>query len=1472
MSNDNYYRLFHQGNNNHNTFVQSPPYHHYVQQQRLAQQPTETFGILHPTYSSQSDTTTTFVDEHPLHKKEVKGNKVTEQLARPVEEEPDVGVEYDGKKIKNVKRLFSFLFSKEVPIVPLADERKMYPWRMSTYPTRMVFAWLWPILIKGYKRTLVADDLWKLPDDLTVQEMHRRYCEHLEEILQMRRAKHLKKHERLDNFEWPIWAVPLALYKTFQFDYTLSCLFLATSFVCQALSPLITRQLIDFVEYRYFGLETTYNKGIGYTIGAVVLIFINGLLLNHFFHKAMVTGASVKLVLTKEVLLKSFNMLAREKHRFSAGRITSLMSTDLLRVDLAVGFQPLVLCFPIPVVIAVVLLLHNIGVTSLAGIGLFVVSLVACVLLTSKLFFTREALVKYTDERISLMREVLQNLKVIKFYAWEMAYKANITSVRQREMRYLFTIKVLRNFITAYAVTLPTLTSMVSFVTMWATGNMKDSGKVFSSLLLFSILAQAIMLLPIALATGADATIGFRRLREFLGLDEHGTLAEKWGGDSYFIDASSELFDFGLKNQHSDHKGTMNHIEHHSSVFANSPSNASVASDAVEVVHADFKWEQFGDVEGWSDEKEEPSSEKKEEEQQESSAFPGLIDINLKVLRGEFVVITGPIGSGKSSLLQALAGLMPLANRGVGRVLAPDTLLCGAVWIQNATVRQNILFGRPMDHARYAAVLDACCLQADMAELPHGDNTEIGERGITLSGGQKARINLARAVYHDASTLLFDDVLLAVDARVGKHIITHLFQGLLRNHTRILATHQLSLVGEADKIVFLDGSGMADVGTAAEVAARNPAFGQLMEYSSVGRDEEDEAMAEADSSELAFSTSRTGDSFGKTMEDEDMAVNAISWDVYKKYIDLGSGVFGWLAGPVFLLLVALATFCQLFTNTWLSFWMERKFSQLLDHFYITFYVIFAVLTVIVTGVQFTMLAYMNNRSAELLNVRAVEKVLHAPMSFMDTNPLGRVLNRFTKDTDSLDNEIGEQLRLFIFPLATIIGIIILCICYLPYFAIAVPFLALIFVFFSDIYSGSSREIKRLEAVQRSVVYNNFNETLTGMATIKAYKAEQTFIDKNDYLLNRMNEAYFLLIATQRWLCVHLDIIALMFALIICLLCITEQFNISASSTGLLLNYVIQIVGLLSLTIRAMTQVETEMNSVERLHSYAFHMPQEAVYENPDTKPIPEWPMAGYIQFNNVSMRYRPQLPLVLKDMTFGVYPGEKVGICGRTGAGKSSIMSALYRLTELDSGLVTIDGVDISQIGLRDLRSKLLIIPQDPVLFRGTVRRNLDPFQQYDDDVLWDSLRRSGLIAEDALARTKNTKVEDNNYDRLHKFHLDQMVEDEGANFSLGEKQLIALARSLVRDLKILILDEATSSVDYQTDAKIQETISREFSHCTILCIAHRLNTILHYDRIMVMDQGKVVEKGTPWGLFQQNGAFRLMCHKAHITAADFGQ
>ncbi|KAL6449882.1 YOR1 Oligomycin resistance ATP-dependent permease YOR1 [Candida maltosa Xu316] len=1357
-------------------------------------------------------------------------------------DEPIKGVRYEETinslesqpELQNERRLFSWLFSSNVPRVPSEEEREFYPWHRTSYFMRLGFWWLWPILKKGYKRTLHADDLYKLTPELTVEEMHRNFSHHLEDILSKEKINHLKQHQDLSDFKWSNFAIPYALFLTFKKQYVFATACLSLALTLTSLSPLVTRQLIDFVEYKYFKIETSYSKGIGYTFLSVILIFLNGLLLNHFFHNAMIVGAQTKSVLTKSLLVKSFSVSNKSKFLFPVGRITSLMSTDLSRIDLAIGFQPLILCFPIPVIISITILLINIGVASLTGICLFIVSLVVCALLTKKLFTTREKVVKFTDDRVSLIREALNNMKIIKFYAWEMAYKLAITKIRHQEMKYLFTIKVLRNFITAYAVTLPVLTSMISFITMWATDSMKSPGEVFSSLSLYAILAQSIMLLPIALASGADALIGFTRCKEYLSAEEldeelHKNLVKY--EDEFYIDHSHDV--------------------------------------AIEVKDADFIWESFHDE---LDETAEMSSDDESvltytSSMNSSTQFAGLHKINLSVKKGEFVIITGVIGSGKTSLLNALAGTMKLNNPGVGQVkIYQDAVLCSEPWIQNATVKENIVFGKPWDPELYQKVLFSCALIDDMKLLPYGDRTEIGERGVTLSGGQKARINLARAIYANSSTILLDDVISAVDSKVAKHIVNHLFKDLLKGKTIVLATHQLGILEYADRVVFLNGDGTVDQGTVNELASSNKDFKTLLEFSSDAEStagsnyslpQREKQQQEHDDGLMSKTFESTGDLVGRTTTDEERATNAISWNVYKQYFKLGSGKFGKFAGPILLVLIMIATFFQVFTNTWLSFWVEKKFKDKSDHYYITFYVLFAFLTVIFTGIEFMMLEYLQNHAAKILNVKAMEKILHAPMWYMDTTPLGRILNRFTKDTDSLDNEIGEQMRLFVFPLALLIGIMILCTCYLPYFAIAVPFLVFAFVFLANFYQGASREIKRLEATQRSLVYNNFNETLTGMTTIKSFGANEAFIQKNDYFLNRMNEAYFLSIATQRWLCVSLDMITCCVVLIVCLLCITETVHISPASTGLLINYCLQIIGILSLSVRSMTQVETEMNSVERIYQYAFELPQEAAYSIPEAAPTPAWPQSGYITFKNVSLRYRPNLPLVLKGLDANFYPGEKVGIVGRTGAGKSSIMSALYRLTELETGSIEIDGVDISKLGLKELRSKLSIIPQDPVLFQGTIRKNLDPFDEYEDDVLYEALINAGLV----------NKFEPH----TGKFNFDNIVDDDGNNYSLGERQLIALARALVRDSKILVMDEATSSVDFSTDHQIQNTIARNFSQSTILCIAHRLKTVLSYERVLVMDAGQVKEFDTPWKLFNTPGSlFREMCLKANITRDDF--
>jgi ATP-binding cassette, subfamily C (CFTR/MRP), member 1 len=476
------------------------------------------------------------------------------------------------------------------------------------------------------------------------------------------------------------------------------------------------------------------------------------------------------------------------------------------------------------------------------------------------------------------------------------------------------------------------------------------------------------------------------------------------------------------------------------------------------------------------------------------------------------------------------------------------------------------------------------------------------------------------------------------------------------------------------------------------------------------------------------------------------------------------------------------------------------------------------------------------------------------MSFFDTTPMGRIINRFTKDTDVLDNEIAEQARLCCFGFGNMCGILIMCCIFLPWFAIAVPFLGVYVCCCFNYYQSTAREVKRIEGTSRSLVFSSFDESLQGMSTIKLYASSDRFIDKNTKLINTMNEAYLFTVSVQRWFAMALHGCSASVNIIICMLSVSRSYPISAASSGLLISYIVQLSMQLISFSKSLGQVEQYSSSIERVCEYVTELPQEAAYvnESEDAK-IPEnWPADGRIVFKDVSLKYRPELPFVLKNMNLDIKPGEKIGICGRTGAGKSTIMTALYRLSEIADGQMTIDGVDISKIGLYQLRSHLAIIPQDPVLFRGTIRRNLDPFGEADDSVLQKAI--------DLACGTQNDS----------KFDLDTFVEDDGVNFSLGERQVIALCRALIRKSKILILDEATSSVDYETDARIQTTIAEGFKHCTILCIAHRLKTILNYDRILVMDKGECAEFDTPMKLWRQNGIFRSMCDKSGIEEGDF--
>ncbi|GAV28858.1 hypothetical protein PMKS-002336 [Pichia membranifaciens] len=842
-----------------------------------------------------------------------------------------------------------------------------------------------------------------------------------------------------------------------------------------------------------------------------------------------------------------------------------------------------------------------------------------------------------------------------------------------------------------------------------------------------------------------------------------------------------------------------------------------------------------------------------------------LYGINLQIKHGEFIVITGAIGSGKSSLLAAINGNMTRISGEVD--ISGNIVLCANPWIQNTTVRNNIIFGLEFDREVYQTVIESCALPSDFEILPAGDKTEIGERGVNLSGGQKARINLARTVYRaytleEYNIVMFDDVLSAVDAKVGKHIMQECILGLLRDKTRVLATHQLSLIGEADRIIYMNGDGTIDIGTNQELVEKNKGFQALMDFQVDGEEvhgdeDDDDEDIDVKESELKLIRKQTtkDENFGKTIQAETIKSNGIPLQTIITYLRSGSGKLGLrFIIPNLILAIAFTAFCMLFENVWLSFWSSKRYPDRSDGFYIGLYVMFTVMFVLCAIWQFCTIIFITNRSSTLLNIKALNNIMHAPMSFFDTTPMGRIINRFTKDTDVLDNEIAEQARLCCFGFGNMCGILIMCCIFLPWFAIAVPVMVLYVGCCFNFYQSTAREVKRLEGVSRSLVFSSFDEALQGMETIKLFSASTRFIEKNTNLINKMNESYFYTISVQRWLAVALHGCSASVNIIITMLSVARAYPISAASSGLLISYIVQLSMQLISFSKSLGQAEQYLSSVERVCEYVSELPQEGAYinEEEDSK-IPEhWPQGGHIEFNDVSLKYRPELPLVLKNMTLDIKPGEKIGICGRTGAGKSTIMTALYRLSEPVSGEMFIDGVNITKIGLLELRSHLAIIPQDPVLFRGTIRSNLDPFGETEDSVLQKAIDLS-------CGSSNNSK-----------FALETFVEDGGANFSLGERQVIALCRALIRKTKILILDEATSSVDYETDARIQQTIANGFKECTILCIAHRLRTILNYDRILVMDKGECAEFDTPKKLWLQGGIFRSMCDKSGIEENEF--
>lgn len=786
--------------------------------------------------------------------------------------------------------------------------------------------------------------------------------------------------------------------------------------------------------------------------------------------------------------------------------------------------------------------------------------------------------------------------------------------------------------------------------------------------------------------------------------------------------------------------------------------------------------------------------------------------VNMVVPRGSLVAIVGAVGSGKSSLLQGLIGEMRIKSGEFsfsGKVAyCPQT-----AWIMNATVRDNVLFGQAWDEARYWNVIDQACLGPDLKVLGDGDATEIGEKGINLSGGQKQRVNIARALYFNADIIVFDDPLSAVDAHVGKALFTDAI-GALRSagKTVILVTHALHFLSDVDYIYTLANGRITEAGTYAELMEHDGAFSHLIQDFAGGKSNNESEKVEEEEIKPQKKKADKGGTKGKgqLISAEKRTTGSVPWQVYSEYLKAGRGLY---TAPLLVTCMICMQAAQVLNSYTLIWWQSNTFHHGNSWYQVIYAMLGIAQAVFTYGVGLSMdeMGYWVSKN---LHDNAINRIFYAPMSFFDTTPAGRILGIFGKDIDSIDNQLPVSMRLFALTNASLMGAVILVVIVEHYFLIAVAIVAFGYSSLSTFYRASARELKRLDAQLRSLMYAHFSESLSGLPTIRSYGEIDRFIADNQYFVDLQARASWLTASNQRWLAVRLDWLGALMPLVIGLLAVTDVSGISASQIGLILSYSVSLTQVSTLFTRQSAEVENYMSSVERLVQFSGdQVPQERPHHIPETQPPKEWPSPGAVEFNDVKMRYRKEMPLVLKGLTLSVKGGEKIGIVGRTGAGKSSLMLALFRIVELNEGSITIDGIDISTIGLKDLRTKIAMIPQDPLLFSGTIRTNLDPFSEYDDATLWDALKRSYLVdpeESDKSDKTANVKG----------FNLDSIIEADGANLSVGERSLLSLARALVKDSQVVVLDEATASVDLETDSKIQQTITTQFSHKTLLCIA----------------------------------------------------
>jgi ATP-binding cassette subfamily C (CFTR/MRP) protein 1 len=1102
------------------------------------------------------------------------------------------------------------------------------------------------------------------------------------------------------------------------------------------------------------------------------------------------------------------------------------------------------------------------------GVGFMVLLMPINTVVFSIVSKQRREVLKYSDLRVKMMNEILSGIRIIKFYAWERPFGKEVSELRGNELKALtrlaYTSAIGFSLILMAA---PLIQPVLVFVTYVAIQDEPlTASTAFTTVALFNMMRFPFAFLPMGLLQYIQSKISLSRLERYLDLPELTEYVEP-NPPSNASESETVCGSITIRN------GTFSWVD---------PEAGPVRPIQDEKPKKEKKPKRGkkGDDEISSSEHSHKSEGSKASENTEATTKVPVItlrEINCHVESGSLVAIVGTVGSGKSSFLSAILGeLEPIHDSKVympraGAKRDGFVSYCSQTpWVVNDTLRGNILFGREFDQERYEEIINACALRDDLAVLPAGDMTEIGERGINLSGGQKARVSLARAMYSkETKIVLMDDPLSAVDSHVGEWIFSKAITGSVsKGTTRMIVTHHVHLLARCDKVIVMEKGTIQHHGSYEELVAKGVDFAGAIDVSKIkvteSNEEEAEKKVEKSSAKAQIPEKKGEDQIQlqkngkKLVKDEEREEGSVAGSAYMHYARVGGLVVAFMV----LLVQAFGRGAEVMAGFWLAFWAEAAsdeggLSTSETNYYVAIYAVFGLIGVIGLTVRSLLIAVHRLAASKILHDGLTESILRAPVSFFDVTPTGRVLNRFAADMDKIDLELTQTLSQGISTLFNVLGAIAAIIA-ATRGTFLVPLVPISYCYYviQKWFRKTSTELQRINSIANSPIFADFSQTLSGTNTIRAYGEETRFFEQCKHSFDTMNASYILIQLVSSWLSLRLDILGGFIGAFIGGLAVATYSSsfIPAGWLGLALSYSIEVTNFLKHGVKMIATLEAQMNSVERVLFYTNQVQPEAPEFIPDVDPAPsEWPTKGNIEFRGASMRYRDG-PLVLKNISLQVKGSEKIGVCGRTGSGKSSLMISLFRITELeeDGGAIIIDDLNVREIGTSTLRLNLSIIPQDPIIFSNTVRYNLDPFKSASTEELWEVLKK---VQMDTVIQELPSG-------------LDELVSEGGENFSQGQRQLLCIARALLRKPKILVMDEATASIDNATDAHIQTMIRENFRDATVLTIAHRLNTIMDSDRVLVLDNGNIAEFDTPEKLLEkEDGLFRAMVEKSKAAS-----